>query len=326
MRLKTNSVPILWSLAYIFLALGCSKEEVEREDSNGSYNWENHVPFDVDYEGHITPENTAYQSDPVVLGPLLLEESSGVAASVNNSGMLWTHEDGGNGNFIYLVDGTTAEILCTYRITGASNTDWEDMEVVADPETNKSYIYIADTGDNDERRSTSIIFRLEEPVYTENDKGKTVQTASSALESYPFRYIGGSKDVESMFVDRDSKDVYLVTKRDERSRLYIIPAPSMSSSNRAYHVGNLGFKEASAATANHNGSKFIVRNRQYLFYWERQNGEKIWEVFKRTPQRLPYFGEVQGEAVCFDAQDNYYTTSEKGDRPADPPVYKYLRK
>lgn len=322
--MKVKITSILFVLLVFFA--GCSKNETPDNDgaNDGPYDWSRHVAFAADYDVTIMPENTSYVSDPVVLGPLLLEESSGLASGINNPGLLWTHEDGGN--LLYLLDGTTAEILCTYRITGAVNTDWEDMEIIRDPATGKSYIYIADTGDNNERRNTSVIYRLEEPVYTAADKGKTIATDQSILERYVFRYSDGSKDTESMFVDKDTKDVYLVTKRDSQSRLYIIPTPESTSSSTAYFVGTLGFREASGAAVNSNTTRFIIRNRQHLFYWEKQTGEKIWEIFKRTPQRLPYTGEVQGEAVCFDSDDNYYTSSEKDVSPVYPPVYKYLKK
>lgn len=306
-------------------SIACSKNT--NKEAGNRYDWEKHQPFVSDYEVSFIPDNNLYVTDPVVLGELKLEESSGVSASVNNPGKLWTHQDSGNGNILYLIDAATAEILCTYRISGATNTDWEDMEVTTDPESGKAYIYISDTGDNDQKRATVTVYRLEEPVYTEADKGKTVSTPVTTLQRYSFRYNNGSRDVESMFVDKDTRDIYFVTKRDAHSQLYILPYPYQSDNiNKAYHVGNFGFKEASAATANSRANKFIVRNRQYLFYWERKAGEKIWQTLQRIPERLPFTGEVQGEAVCFDAQDNYYTTSEKAGYPVYPPVYKYIKK
>ncbi len=316
-----KDIILSWGLMALFS--GCSGTEVKSD----TVNWNAHVPFVAEYEGNFTRENNTYRKDPEVLGALLLEESSGVAPSIKNSGKLWTHQDGGNGNYIYLIDGQTAEILCTYRVAGAPNIDWEDMETVLDPETGKSYIYISDTGDNDQKRTSVAVYRLEEPLFENADKGKVLTTDEASLERYGFQYSDGSKDTEGMFVDRFSGDIYLITKRDEFSRLYIIPYPySGSSLNKAFFVGSLGFKEVSAATANIPGDKFIVRNRQVLFYWEKRAGEKVWEIFKRAPERLPYSGEVQGEAVCFDKDNNYYTTSEKAGYSVYPPVYKYSKK
>ncbi|PRD46717.1 hypothetical protein C5745_14020 [Sphingobacterium haloxyli] len=310
----------------------CSEDQniLDKDDDQSqdvAYAWESHKPFEAEYEVQFLERNIIdYEMEPINIGPLDLEESSGVAASISNPGMLWTHEDSGNGNYLYLVDASNAEIVCRYRVSGASNRDWEDIELVTNPVDGKHYLYIADTGDNDERHGTSTVYRLEEPVYTEADKGASVPTGTE-IERYVFRYPDGPKDVESMFVDPESSDIYLITKRDAMSRLYVLPEPNEDKGvATAYFVGTFGFSQASAATMNRDANKFIVRNRQNLFYWERRSDEKVWEVFLREPVLLPFVGEVQGEAVCFDEEDNYYTTSEAGGYPVSPPIYKYVKR
>lgn len=310
------------------LLFGC-KDSSPRidEDRDQGYNWESHVPFEVSYLADVLPINNGFESDPTILGRLQLEEASGLCPSINNEGMFWTHEDAGNANFIFLVDGVNAEIVCRYRVTGTTNTDWEDIEIIQDPETGEAFIYISDTGDNDQRRALSSVYRVKEPIYTVTDYGGTVDIDASQIERYTFAYPDGSKDVESMFVDPDKKDIYFVTKRDVLSRVYIMPYPYVAgATNTTYFVGELGFREASAATLNLRANKLIVRNRQNLFYWERRANEQIWEMLNRTPERLPYAGEVQGEAVCFDKYDHYYTVSERGGLPQFPPLFKYKRK
>src|SRR5688572_18319451 len=54
-----------------------------------------------------------------------LSELSGLAASANNSGMLWTHNDSGNGNDIFLID-QKLNIKLTCKLKGVINRDWED--------------------------------------------------------------------------------------------------------------------------------------------------------------------------------------------------------
>lgn len=314
-------------VGFLHLLSGCDDKIPEVDEPKPwAYDWTAHRPFEASYMADLLPVNTGYDPTPIAIGTLRLDESSGVCASIRNPGMLWTHEDAGNPNFIYLIDGTSAEVLCRYRVTGAANQDWEDIEIVQDPQSGQVYLYIADTGDNDERRQVVSVYQFEEPVYTPADQGKTLDIHAASLARYNLRYPDGPHDVESMFVDADTRDIYLVTKRDAVSKVYVMPYPySDNSTNDTYFVGDLGFREASAASLNFRGNKLIIRNRQNLFYWERLPDEQIWDMLARTPQRLPYVGEVQGEAVCFDGDDNYYTTSERAGLPGYPPIYRYLR-
>ncbi|MCL7988825.1 hypothetical protein M8998_12820 [Sphingobacterium sp. lm-10] len=323
---RTQIATAYCCLSLLFLGCGENSPVIDGDGDNPSHNWSNHTPFQGDYFADLLPITNRYEAEPTILGNLQLDEASGISPSVKNEGMFWTHEDSGNTNFIFLIN-SNAEIVCRYRVTGTNNIDWEDIETVIDPETGKSYVYISDTGDNAQRRAVSAVYRVEEPVYTAADFGQTIDLDRSMIQRYTFSYPDGSKDVESMFVDPSTKDIYFVTKRDVLSRIYIMPFPYQEGAgNQTYFVGEFGFREASAASLNLQADKLIVRNRQNLFYWERNTNEAIWEMMSRTPQRLPYQGEVQGEAVCFDKYDNYYTVSERAGLPQYPPLYKYTRK
>lgn len=321
----------LFSLFLVVLAIATSCREDRLDptdpDNDSSYDWSSHTPFRASYFADLLPYYDGYETSPLNIGRLQLDESSGVCISINNPGMLWTHEDGNNVNFVYLVDANTAEIVCRYRVTGASNIDWEDIEIVEDPQSGRAYLYIADTGDNNENRQNVSVYKFEEPVYSSADYGQTLAINSASLERFNFNYPDGSHDVEAMMIDPQNRDIYFITKRDEASKVYVMPHPYQSGqTNITYWVGDLGFREASAASINFAGDKVVIRNRQNLFYWERAADEAIYNTLSRTPSRLPYIGEVQGEAICFDKEDNYYTTSERGNSTTFPPIYKYIKK
>jgi len=299
----------------------------EGEENPTAYDWTKHQPFETDYIAESLPVSTDYVSSPQIKGEVKLEESSGLAWSVKNPGMLWTHNDSGNSNVLYLLDTATAEIVATYQILNTVNTDWEDVAVSTGPIEGESYVYISNTGDNAQKRNNYIIYRFVEPVFKEADRGKTVRTEGLAVDAISFRYPDGNHDAEAILVDPMTHDIFLTTKRDEVSHLYVIPYPqSTSSSATVYLAGYFSFREASGSTMNLQGDKAIIRNRQHLFYWTRGEGESTVQMLSRTPVQLPYVGEVQGEAVCFDDQDNYYTTSEQGASPVYPPLYKYFTK
>jgi len=75
-------------------------------------------------------------------------ETSGVAPSRRVGGVIWTHNDAGDGPLIYASD-TTGTALGTFRVSGARNRDWEDI-AFGPCGYRYTCLYLADTGDNRE--------------------------------------------------------------------------------------------------------------------------------------------------------------------------------
>src|SRR6185503_2192860 len=72
---------------------------------------------------------SATYGPPVTLAKIAtpaINESSGLVASRTNPGAYWTHNDSGDGPFIYAFD-TRGQSLGTFRVNGATNRDWEDI-------------------------------------------------------------------------------------------------------------------------------------------------------------------------------------------------------
>jgi hypothetical protein len=144
------------------------------------------------------PRRTGLFKDPGVT------ESSGVAASRRQPGILWTHNDSGRRPRIYATD-TLGRALGTFEVTGARNRDWE--AIALGPCGRRECLYIADTGDNTQQRRSATIYRVPEPTLP-GQRGRT-----DRAEALEFRYPKGLWDVEAAFVDRTGA-VYLITKGD----------------------------------------------------------------------------------------------------------------
>ena len=71
---------------------------------------------------------TANATRSVALGavPAPITEASGLAASRDNSGVVWTHNDSGGAANLYAL-GRRAELKATLPLSGAANIDWEDI-------------------------------------------------------------------------------------------------------------------------------------------------------------------------------------------------------
>jgi len=129
-----------------------------------------------------------------------LTESSGVVPSTRSPGILWTHNDSGNDPLLFATD-TLGHDLGTITVTGAENVDWEDLAI--GPCSTTICLYIGDTGDNREVRSSVAVYRVPEP---------DVAAARTALaEKLELHYPDGPHDAEAMYVDARG-DLYLVTK------------------------------------------------------------------------------------------------------------------
>lgn len=310
----------------LLIVSACSSDALEEPENDFpySYDWENHIPFTTDYNPFTLPFTDDFDPQPEDRGGVEMSEASGLAWSMKNPGMIWSHNDSGHPNTIFLIDASSGEIMARYTIGGSINLDWEDMELSYGPDPDEYYIYIADTGDNNERRQNYTIYRFPEPVYEEAHYGRNIYLDDPFLERIRFQYPDGSHDTEGMLVDPQTLDIFLVTKRDVVSMLYVLPYPQpVDELYTIYKAGNFSFRQASAATASLSGERVLIKNRQEIFYWTRQTGETMVEMLSRTPVKAPYQGEPQGEAICFDPDYNYYTLSEALNSETIPSLFKY---
>ena len=105
------------------------------------------------YDSPVHLANLEYQ--PIV-------ESSGISASRRNTKLFWTHNDSGDGPFIYAFD-RRGKHRGVWRVVGAKAVDWEDMAIGPGPNRGKSYLYLGDIGDNLKTREEMIVYRVVEP-------------------------------------------------------------------------------------------------------------------------------------------------------------------
>jgi len=229
----------------------------------------------------------------------MVSEISGIADSKLNPGYLWGEEDSGNPPQIYLIshDGMVAKKV---YIKGAANRDWEDMTLSGND------IYIAETGDNNLSYTEYGFYKFPEP-------SATVDTVKNA-ENIRFKYPDGSHDAEAFLVDATSKDIYIITKRDNASKVYKLAYPySTTALNMAIEAGSLPYSGVVSAAISVDRKEIIIKTYPALFHYKRNDGETIAQALQKSYTTLPYKLEPQGEAISF-ANDNsgFYTLSEKG--------------
>lgn len=283
------------------------------------------IPFKSEYKVQDLSISTAYAEIPTSRGTVDLDEVSGMAYSIANPGFIWVHQDSGDGATIYLLDASNSQIIASYTLKGFSNRDWEDMEIGPGPIAGKSYLYIAETGDNEQKYGDYAILRLEEPKFEESQRGKIISIASG-IDQIDFKYPTKNHDVECLLVDPLTKNIYLVTKRDFFAKVYEIPFPQKPSvQNTIKDVGTFPFTFITAGSVSKDGQQVAIKTYDRIFYWTRQPNQSFVDMLADKPELVPYQREVQGEAICFHPDGGYFTLSEKANDKV-PDLYFYSKK
>jgi hypothetical protein len=183
------------------------------------------LPFIYGYNVYTRGSwETAQQVTPLGQLPSVISESSGLAKAAE-PGTYFTHNDHGAGGTppVLFKINESGKLLKTYTISGASNQDWEDLT-----NDDKGYVYIADTGNNNGKRTDLKIYKVnaanpakaevisfsyaDKPEAGKNKKGKKGKKPATSFDS------------EAIFWDKGN--LYLVTKdrsNSNEARLYQLP-------------------------------------------------------------------------------------------------------
>ncbi len=227
---------------------------------------------------------------PSIALPNDLLETSGVAIGVRNPDLVWTHNDGRR-PVLYGFDhegGLQARVELS-----ETPRDWEDIARASCDLGN--CLYVADTGDNAERRNSISFYRLAEPE-GEGEGAVDVVRYRMALPD-------GPRDIEAMYVLPTDR-VFFVTKgRNHPVTLYRYPLPLRSEEVVTLEeVQRLttGFaalpQMVTGASATLDGSTVVIRTYESLEFFEVSEGERLTKS-RQGRVSLRTLGEAQGEGV-----------------------------
>jgi hypothetical protein len=273
------------------------------------------LPFSIVLLSYQTPgaDDPVFESAPKLfpITPGIIDEASGIADSYSNVGFLWVELDSDNPPVLHLLkhDGKHGH---TVFLKGIQNRDWEDIALSNGPQTSKKYLYLAETGDNNQVYAHYAIYRFIEPKIEKND---TV----SNINKIQFKYPDGSHDAEAILVDGASKDIFIITKRDNFSKVYKLSYPSYESEGMhvASHIMDLPYKGVTSAAISPAQDEILIKTYSKVYYYKRKSGETIEQTLQHNFRILPYQVEAQGEAICFSNQhDGFFTLSEKSFLPS----------
>ena len=258
-----------------------------------------------------------HYADPIRRGdlPAVLDEASGLTSSRWSGDRIWAHNDSGDSARLFALD-RAGKLLATVSLDGAKAKDWEDIArgPCAPGEAARSCLYVADMGDNKEKRDEVRFYRFAEP------ESLSAEMTVTAFETMELRYPVGPLNAEAMWVDEQAR-VVILSKEENRTRIFVAPfaagGPVTATlvGERKLEGGNLFMAELVTA-ADYDASRRRVAFRTYrnAYEWRLPAGAGAEALGALTPEVLPLALEPQGEAIAY-LPGGLVTTSETAGSP-----------
>jgi hypothetical protein len=147
-----------------------------------------------------------------------IAESSSLAVSTVDPGLVYTTNDSGDAGTVYSLDARTGAVVGRTTLAGTDLLDVEAISAVSD-----GSLIVADIGDNDADHSTADLYRIDQP-----GRGDHAVTP----ERVDLTYVGGPRDAESVVFDAKTGRAYVVSKLLVGARVYETP-PNVFDLERA---------------------------------------------------------------------------------------------
>lgn len=243
--------------------------------------------------------------------PSVVNEASGMIASVQNPGLLWVHNDSGDSARLFGIH-ANGNLVVELSFPTIRAVDWEDIAL----DRATGHIYIGDIGDNFSIRTTKQIYRFKEPKITPETPR---QLAIKAVDTLTFKYPDGRRDAEVLFVHNG--DLIVISKRDAVPRVYQLPlnfSNASQSTVMATPLGTVAYRvnmETDRILAGDaHGGRIVLRSANRLLLWPGRDA-----LLNDPPHVVAYAIEPQGESLALDDQ-GVYTVSECC-KSKNPPIY-----
>lgn len=239
----------------------------------------------------------------------LFEEASGIAPSHNKAGHYYVHNDSGNPAEIFLID-STGNLKAQITLKGIKNRDWEDISTGPGPIPGKSYIYLADIGDNQYTHKKYRIYRFEEPEFEEK-ANLPAKLEVDGIHKFSIQYPGAaSYNAEAFMTDPVTATCYIITKSKIAS-VFSFKLPSEPSGTiTSQHLTDLPLTKLTAADISGKGD-ILMKDYSRVYLWQNLNSTGTDSLLRSIPVESSYTIEPQGEGICWASDGrSYYTISE----------------
>lgn len=266
-----------------------------------------------------SPSRSAYFERGKAYAPRLLEEvaplppelreSSGLAVSRSQPGVIWSQNDSGDAAMLYAID-LKGRLLAKVTFPDVKAVDWEDIAAGPCPQdTSQPCLYVADTGNNGQSRDVVTIFIVREPVIAGANPTRVI---SAKAVSFRFRYPGAAEDTEALAVLPDGGVTIVPKGRTPKIDFFgfthadIVKALMTNQVLTATDEGDSGIapnqglgRWVTSAAISPDGRTLAVRTYSEIFFYSSEKGPQgqRW----RDLGKPCFLGDIepQGEAIDY---------------------------
>jgi len=262
-------------------------------------------------------------SQPIDKGTVdntIINEASGIDASIMNKDVLWTHNDSGGNPQVFALN-TNGVLLGVYTLQAATARDWEDITIGT--VDGKQYIYAGDIGDNNSAYDVKYVYRFLEPTVSATQARKDATITS--YDKLSFVFPDGKRDCETMMFDPLTKDLIFISKRETNVNVYRWKYPqSLNKTDTLRLIATLNTTGIVGGDISNSGREILFKSYNLVYYLQRATNETLETTFKKALTTVTYVMEPQGEAICFSSNDGgYYVLSEESPLKVKPHLYFY---
>ena len=249
-------------------------------------------------------------------------EISGMVPVSGHEGLFWIHNDSKDSARIFAVreDG---DVIAQVDVAGATNTDWEDIACGPGPLEGRSYLYVADTGNNQRQRTVLSIWRFPEPELPRLVSGQRLTSAPA--EEQRVRYPDGVFDAEAVVVHPETAELYVLTKASGSAGVYRLPAWAPAGVETLERLGSVSTgSRVTAVDVSQDGERLLIRTYARVIQTRLAAGQPFERIFFASQRTLPSTSvETKSESICFDHRSRDYLTTDEG---SSPPIHRTYRK
>ncbi len=241
--------------------------------------------------------------------PKAIKENSGIAYFQDNKA--WFIEDHGNKDEIYQID-FNGKTLKELKIKHAKNNDWEDL--AQDPYGN---LYIADIGNNNNKRKDLTIYKISNPEKEKGDKieAEEIKFYYPEQKEFPPKKSNLNYDAEALFFWNDY--LYIITKNRSEpfsGKALIYKVPSKKGTYKAQLVGNFTpcttdhLCQITSAAISPDGKKIVLLGYGFLWIFSEFNTDNFTSGKLTT---IDLGATTQLESVCFKDNNTLLISDEE---------------
>ena len=218
--------------------------------------------------------------------------------------------------------------LGVWKVTGATNSDWEDIASFRDKD-GRCFVIIGEIGNNSLERTEAFIYKLAEPLANEST-GRTSREApleTPPAESLRFVYPGGPVNAETLLVHPTTGDIYVLSKsKQDPSTVFklspIFGSPQVQTAEKIAEikVPAVPYGLLTGGDISPDGKRVVLCDYSAAYELVLPDGAKSFDtIWSKSPKMFDAGKRDTGESIAFSADGTFVIASSE---KLHPPIFR----